>query len=387
MAGMEVEPPSPDIHELFCHYNELYFHGALSACFVDWCPRATSSTGTCRYYGGGGCEIRISGALRKVHPDTDLKNVLLHEMIHAFLWIKCGNREHSSDHDSYFREKMKEINSSSVEDHQRPQGGYNVTIHHEFKKEVETYKYYHWICDTCGHMINKSREPSASDCNQKVGPDGSCNNSKCDWHNHKNGCPGSYTREPESPRYKDQNLDSRDVKRNSDNNSSFGDDNQKKVLLNPKQMSPVDLKTESRATAPQYRNGVKVAAQKSRKRTREDECKKGHIAASKWRECMKAYKTVGEWFTVYGEEEEHKDVEPLRNKRSERRKRLKLLQTHAENGSGVARGDGCSAPSVPQTPAIAIDLNQRPREAIPAEEAQDPQPRRYSNTVVRAYDE
>lgn len=336
---------------------------------------------------------------------------------------------------------MKEINSSLVEDHQRPQGGYNITIHHEFKKEVETYKYYHWICDTCGHMIKKIREPSASDCNQKVGTDGSCNNSKCDWHNHKNGCTGSYSREPDSPRYEDQNLDSRggreiqerktetlaqstkrsirrlheaegsngtpDAKRNPDDNGSFGDDNQK--VLNPKRLSSVDLRTQSRVMAPQDRIGVKVVAQRSksgcsgRKRTRDGECKKGRIGASKWRECTKAYKTLGEWFIAYDEEEEHEDVEPLRNKRSERRKRLKLLesskgnsstedadlmeehelpeptrnvqrseniQTHAENGFGVAQGDECHAPSkvdadqVSQTPAI-----------VPEEEAQDPQPR------------
>ncbi|KAJ6820891.1 uncharacterized protein M6B38_394185 [Iris pallida] len=52
------------------------------------------STGTCRYCDRGVCEIRIFVVLRKVHPDTDLKNVLLHEMIHAFLWINCGKKEH-----------------------------------------------------------------------------------------------------------------------------------------------------------------------------------------------------------------------------------------------------------------------------------------------------
>lgn len=28
--------PNPDIHALFCHYNELYFGNALGACTVDW---------------------------------------------------------------------------------------------------------------------------------------------------------------------------------------------------------------------------------------------------------------------------------------------------------------------------------------------------------------
>jgi hypothetical protein len=46
IGGLEMEvgklkeedllDPNPDIHALFCHYNELYFRNALGACTVDW---------------------------------------------------------------------------------------------------------------------------------------------------------------------------------------------------------------------------------------------------------------------------------------------------------------------------------------------------------------
>jgi hypothetical protein len=33
MAGSDLEP---DIADLFCHYNALYFHDSLGACAVSW---------------------------------------------------------------------------------------------------------------------------------------------------------------------------------------------------------------------------------------------------------------------------------------------------------------------------------------------------------------
>jgi hypothetical protein len=54
-----------------------------------------SDVSTCDYYPeGGGCVIVLSKSLFECHDDSDLKNVLLHEMIHAYICIKDGNNNH-----------------------------------------------------------------------------------------------------------------------------------------------------------------------------------------------------------------------------------------------------------------------------------------------------
>lgn len=54
----------------------------------------TRCAGVCRYLPGGGCEIHLSEPLLKFRSTADVKNTLLHEMIHAFLWIKHNNKDH-----------------------------------------------------------------------------------------------------------------------------------------------------------------------------------------------------------------------------------------------------------------------------------------------------
>ncbi|PKU84483.1 hypothetical protein MA16_Dca002996 [Dendrobium catenatum] len=96
----EMAETLPDIQILFRHYNALYFDDALGACIVTWAPRMRRSIGTCRYIEAGHCEIHMSKPLLKLRSSSDLKNSLLHEMVHAFLWIKRNNksrRYHSSE--------------------------------------------------------------------------------------------------------------------------------------------------------------------------------------------------------------------------------------------------------------------------------------------------
>ena len=53
---LEVLDPHPDIHALFCHYNELYFDNQLGACSVEWSSaRMTLCGGVCEFQKGGGC--------------------------------------------------------------------------------------------------------------------------------------------------------------------------------------------------------------------------------------------------------------------------------------------------------------------------------------------
>lgn len=185
--------PEPDIAELFCHYNALYFQDSLGACAVSWAeePLPYGDTSGCDYYpGGGGCIVLLSKSLYELHTYSDLKNVLLHEMIHAYVCIKDNNTNHSN-HGANFQKLMNTINSSSVPDRHRPLGGYNIIMLHDIRK-----KCYKYECDGCGDFVRstKIRGPSHDDCIERMGANSSCPNSACQWHRHKKRCSGSYYR-------------------------------------------------------------------------------------------------------------------------------------------------------------------------------------------------
>ncbi|KAF7054885.1 hypothetical protein CFC21_062480 [Triticum aestivum] len=185
--------PEPDIAELFCHYNALYFQDSLGACAVSWAeePLPYGDTSGCEYYpGGGGCIVLLSKSLYEFHTYSDLKNALLHEMIHAYVCIKDNNTDHSN-HGANFQKLMNTINSSSVPDRHRPLGGYNIIKLHDIRK-----KCYQYECDGCGDFVRstKIRGPSHDDCIERMGANSSCPNSACQWHRHKKRCSGSYYR-------------------------------------------------------------------------------------------------------------------------------------------------------------------------------------------------
>ena len=173
--------PNPDIHALFCHYNELYFRNTLGACTVDWGSKCmTLCAGVFHYMKMGGCAIRLSEPLFKFHSSTDFQNTLLHEMIHAYLWLTNGNRD-QYDHGLFFQKVMKGINTSIDLDHQRHADGYTITIYHNFTHEVNNYRVHHWKCQICGDLIKRAmnRQPSASDCLRGVARNELCDDVHC----------------------------------------------------------------------------------------------------------------------------------------------------------------------------------------------------------------
>lgn len=50
--------------------------------------------GICYFEEFGYCEIELSQHRLLHHPAIDIKNILLHEMIHAYLWIRHQNSNH-----------------------------------------------------------------------------------------------------------------------------------------------------------------------------------------------------------------------------------------------------------------------------------------------------
>eukprot|EP01012_Entosiphon_sulcatum_P058658 TRINITY_DN8278_c0_g1_i1.p1 TRINITY_DN8278_c0_g1~~TRINITY_DN8278_c0_g1_i1.p1 ORF type:complete len:583 (+),score=92.89 TRINITY_DN8278_c0_g1_i1:41-1750(+) len=207
-----VEDAFPDIHDLFRDYDNIYFSGKLLAngtVSVQWSSgRMTLCAGLCEYLGrSGGCVIKLSKPLLQFRPISDLKNTLLHEMIHAILFISNKNTDHDG-HGAEFQHWMKEINSSRRSDPHRPSCGYDITVFHTFHTEVDHFRTHHWECSRCKQVIKRAmnRPPSEKDCAayrvdgrlwKHDGKDPSsnrCGDSNCATHNHLRLCGGNWVK-------------------------------------------------------------------------------------------------------------------------------------------------------------------------------------------------
>lgn len=180
----EMLDPSPDVRAMFLEFNDMFFYGKLSGVEVKWSPRMTLCAGVCSYEGRGGlCSIRLSAPLLKLRPRKDLVETLLHEMIHALLFVTQNNRDRDG-HGPEFCKHMNRINKSS---------GTNISIYHSFHDEVDVYRQHWWKCN--GPCQNRkpyfgfvkramNRAPSSLDPW---------------WEDHKRTCGGTYTKvkEPE----------------------------------------------------------------------------------------------------------------------------------------------------------------------------------------------
>ncbi|NXA12769.1 SPRTN protein, partial [Sapayoa aenigma] len=180
----ELLDPSPDVHALFVHFNQTLFWGKLEAVTVSWSPRMTSSAGICTYHDKSGlCSIRLSEPLLKLRPRKDLIETLLHEMIHALLFVTHNNKDRQS-HGPEFCKHMRRINLLT---------GAHVRIYHDFYDEIDLYRQHWWRCNgPCqsrgpyfGYVKRSmNRAPSAHDIW---------------WDDHQKTCGGTFTKvkEPE----------------------------------------------------------------------------------------------------------------------------------------------------------------------------------------------
>lgn len=108
----EIIDPTPDIHILFMTYNKQFFWNKLLSVCVDWSKRMTTCAGVCSYSGGGMCKITLSEPLLKLRPRKDLVETLLHEMIHAYLFVTHNNKDRTG-HGPEFHKHMYRINSEA----------------------------------------------------------------------------------------------------------------------------------------------------------------------------------------------------------------------------------------------------------------------------------
>jgi SprT-like domain-contaning protein Spartan len=128
--------------------------------------------------------IRLSEPLLKLRSRKDLIETLLHEMIHAWNFVR-GVMEENGGHGQNFLAKMHEINRSA---------GTNISVYHTFRDEVELYKTHWWRCD--GPCQN--RRPFYGfvkrTSNRAPGPNDRW------WDKHKKDCGGQFikVKEPQT---------------------------------------------------------------------------------------------------------------------------------------------------------------------------------------------
>ncbi|KAI8846850.1 SprT-like family-domain-containing protein [Chytridium lagenaria] len=124
----------------------------------------------CYYYKGGYCSVRLSEPLLKLRPKSDYINTLLHEMIHAYLFITQRNTDRDG-HGPAFLDLAKRINDSE---------GTKITVYHNFRDEVNHYRTHVWKCQgTCGRLLKRAmnRPPRPTDWW---------------WSDHQAKCGGDY---------------------------------------------------------------------------------------------------------------------------------------------------------------------------------------------------
>lgn len=127
--------PCPDIHSMFIEFDRLYFWSRLGSCRLEWSKRMTICAGL--FYLREGGVIRLSEPLLKFRPRRDLVQTLLHEMIHAYLYLTRNNKDRES-HGDEFKAHMNRINKLACT---------NITVYHSFHDEVDFQRRHIWRCN------------------------------------------------------------------------------------------------------------------------------------------------------------------------------------------------------------------------------------------------
>ena len=127
----------PEIHELFVIYDRKYFASALQNCgtIVEWSNRMTLCAGIC--YLKHPIVIRLSRPLLSLRPFSDTVCTLLHEMIHAYLFLH-GDRSGRDGHGPTFLAWRDRINADC---------GSHISVYHSFGEEVQFQRQHRWRCN------------------------------------------------------------------------------------------------------------------------------------------------------------------------------------------------------------------------------------------------
>uniref|UniRef100_A0A665UTA9 DNA-dependent metalloprotease SPRTN n=1 Tax=Echeneis naucrates TaxID=173247 RepID=A0A665UTA9_ECHNA len=235
----EMLDPSPDVRAMFLEFNDQFFWGKLSGVEVKWSPRMTLCAGVCSYEGRGGlCSIRLSEPLLKLRPRKDLVETLLHEMIHALLFVTQNNRDRDG-HGPEFCKHMNRINKAS---------GTKISIYHSFHDEVDVYRQHWWRCNgPC-----QSRRPYFGYVKRAMNRAPSSLDPW--WEDHRRTCGGTYTKIKEPEGYgKKGKKDGKKNVRASGNDKDIRNIipfSGKGFLLGGKSQSPTSSSSSHKASEP-----------------------------------------------------------------------------------------------------------------------------------------
>lgn len=130
--------PPPDVYDLFSYYNKSFFRNVLEACELKWSKRMTSCAGLCYYSSSNSCTINLSQPLLQFRSNNELKETLLHEMIHAYLFLTNPAACQGGGHGKEFQYLMNFINEIT---------NLNITIYHSFHDEVQFLQKHVWKCN------------------------------------------------------------------------------------------------------------------------------------------------------------------------------------------------------------------------------------------------
>ncbi|TKR87416.1 hypothetical protein L596_011817 [Steinernema carpocapsae] len=180
----ELIDPTPDIFAMFVQFDQRFFWNSLGSCEIKWSKRMTSCAGTCAYRGRlSSCVITLSEPLLKLRPRKDLVETMLHEMIHAYLFITQRDQDRDG-HGPNFQAHMHRINGET---------GTAISIYHSFHAEVAVYKQHWWRCDGPCRNDRPFHGWVKRAMNRAPGP------SDRWWKDHKSKCSGTFVKvkEPE----------------------------------------------------------------------------------------------------------------------------------------------------------------------------------------------
>jgi hypothetical protein len=127
-----------DIFEYYAIFGSIYFEDKLGPVKLEWSKKMTLCAGVFSVNNSLPV-IRLSEPLLKFRTVKEIKETLLHEMIHAYLFIEqVDQSDDKTGHGFAFKLKMNEINNKT---------GLNITIYHSFHDEVEFYRKHIWRCN------------------------------------------------------------------------------------------------------------------------------------------------------------------------------------------------------------------------------------------------
>lgn len=181
----ELIDPTPDIHVLFMAFNDRFFWKKLYTVTVAWSKRMTTCAGVCSFQSWGKeCKITLSEPLLKLRPRKDLVETLLHEMIHALLFLTNKDRDGRDGHGPEFHKHMYRINNEA---------GTNITVYHDFHDEVRLYQQHWWRCNGPCQKWRPYYGFVKRSINRAPGP------SDMWWKDHQYKCGGTFikVKEPE----------------------------------------------------------------------------------------------------------------------------------------------------------------------------------------------